>query len=273
MPPFNDGDKAEILGLLTGAFGVPEGKTLADFLAESTDTRINAILNGYDKRQTKNRETLEGKLAEITEALTKLGEGRGDGGDGGDGSGDDGDGLDDTKLPKAVREALAAMKKQNEALAKQLDAEKKAREKEREDRQRIEAEQAEGRMFDAFRSTALSKEIGVDPDSLDFLVAFVKQNGLLKKNEAGEGYVFKHGKDAITGEPTWLDVAEGLTKFVSNGPGARFKAPVPGNGGGSVPRDGGSGGPSGAISLEQLEKLRPSEVEAAAQAGKIRLEG
>lgn len=266
---FDQEQQTEIGCIVAKLLGVPEGKTLADFLGETTDERINKILNGYDKGQKKSREDLSKQVTDIAAAIKALGEKKIDDDD--DGS-DPNAPLDMQKLSPAVRARFEAQEKAAKKLADDLDKMNKAREADAAERAKMEAEAANRSLIDAVKTTALGKKVGVDPESLDFLVAYIQQNGLVKQNDAKTGYVFQLGEDKITGEPLFHPLEDGLAKFVGAGPGARFKPPVQGGGNPNLPNGGGDGGGSGGgISFEKLSQMKPSEIEAAAAAGKLQI--
>jgi len=257
----DDNDRKEIEGLLAKALGVPEGKSITEHQGEVVAGAVNEILNKYDKGQRKEKDALKTQLEEIAGSLKELGTKKGD---------DDlpADPADTSKLPQSVREAIAKIEKQNLALTKELEVEKKAREEERAQREKIEAENERQKMVDTARSTLISKEIGIDPEAVDFALDHLEHRGLLRKSEDGKGYEMQHGTSRMTGDPEWHPLTKGLQEW-AKGPGQRF---LPAQRGGSPPappRGGGGARPAGALSLEDAQNLSSADLEKAIAEGRF----
>jgi hypothetical protein len=110
-------------------------------------------------------------------------------------------------------------------------------------------------MLDAVRTKALTKEVGVDPEKLPFLLDHLDHRGAVRLNEGKTGYEIVIGKDKA-GEEIWETLDEGLPKFVKTGPGSFFLPAVKGSGGGP----GGGGGKPGGGSPGGTEPTRPVDL-------------
>jgi len=255
MPPLDDKDRQEIDALIAKSFGVPEGKTVAQFFGEETESRINTVLNKYDKRQAKDREELKKTLADLAASMQ-------------DRDRDDDDPpLDDKKKPPADSPEVKKLQTEMRDLAKKLESAQKERETERAEREKLEQATTHRALIDAVRTRALSKEVGVDPDKLSFLLDHLDHNRSVRLNEGKTGYEIALGKDK-SGEAIWDNLDDGLAKFVKTGSGSFFLPAVKGTSGagsgGGKPGSGGDGSePTTSVGLikKGLEKLASGQLE------------
>lgn len=255
----SDDDKKEVLGIVTGALGVPEGKTLADVIGEQVNTTVNA----YDKRKSKETSALADAVKGITEKLTAL-ESKGEDDD----DADDGDagGKKKGALPPEVAEQLKAFEKRTKVLEQQLDAEKKARETEKAEREKVEKQNADRARIDTVRQ-ALAKAGITDPESIDFALDHLEHRGLVSMTEDGKAYQFKTGTDAAN-EPTFAPLEAGLKEWVTKGAGKRFIPAVPGNGN-PVPGGGRPAPTGGELTVEQAASMSSTDIEKAIAEGRL----
>jgi len=263
-----DKDREEIKGIVAELFGVEKGKSVLEALGTATETQINAILNKYDKRQGKDREGLTATLKTITETLEALKKPKSDD----DEEADPGDKSGGEKPSKKGGESteVKALRQEQRKLTERLEASEKANKEEQAKREALEAKQAKRALTDAVRGAAIAKEVGVDPEKVDFLLDHLDHRQLVKANDAGTGYEIQIGLDK-QGEPIWEPLGDGLAKFVKSGPGKFFMPAVPGAGGGGGGGGGKTtpGGGSTTLTAEQLATMKPSDIEKAAAAGTL----
>ncbi|MHC4505818.1 MAG: hypothetical protein ACYTFI_21150 [Planctomycetota bacterium] len=269
----SDEDKKEVEGLITHAFDVPEGKTLTEHLAAQAAEQANAVVNGWDKRTSKERSGLADQVKQIGEAIEGLKKGAGDGGEGG--GGDPPTGGDGDQLPPEMKKQFDALTKKSQDLEKRLEDERKAREESEAERKKVEDEAAAARQRDEVQRVALSKEIGVDPERVGFLLDHLKGHELVRARDGASGYELQTGTDKYSGDPVWKPLDDGLKEFVK-GPGKMFLPAVPGaGGGGEVPAGGGGGSGGGAreLSADDLSNMSSDDIEKAAQEGRLQIPG
>lgn len=225
---FSDDDKKEVLGIINEALGLEEGKKLSEVLSESMDAKLNS----YDKRTRKEREQTSATLSQIQETLKGISAKRDDE-ESNQSSSDD---PDLSKLPDAVKQQLEAMKAANEKLAKQFEASEKARKEQEEQAKIAAAKQADRDLRDAIRAAGISKEVGLDPEAIDFVVAHLHgdrvargESSLVRINESGR-YEMAFGEDRVTNEPIWKPLPEAMKGWAQTTIGKRFLPAVPGGG-------------------------------------------
>jgi hypothetical protein len=272
----DDNDRTEINTIITKSLGVPEGKTLADVIADSANEAINRYDKGQKKERDKLSETLKGlgenvgKLSEWQKSQAEGGGGGGEGGGGGSGEGTGTKKVDKSKLDAATREALDTLERENRKISERLAASEAASATEKAAREKVEAENARRTMLDAVRSAALHKDVGVDAERVDLLLDHLEHNSLVRLRETGNGYEVSVGKDR-QGDPLWEPLNDGLKQFVKTPKGAFFLPAVKGAGGGSN-ADGTRRESAGHMSADEIAKLPAEQIEKLAAEGKITLE-
>lgn len=250
----SDEDKKEVGDLIAAGFG-------SDAFTKTISDATNAVVNAYDKRKTKEGEKAGEALTKLTEQVAELAKTK---------VKPDPDDDDDKHkdLPPAVAEQLAALEKANKLLAEQNEKTLKIAEDAETARKAAEDKAAVTAQTDAIRDAALSKDVGVDPARLPILLSHLSQLGLVKANEAGNGYVMHSGNNKITGEAEDGPLAETLAAFVKSDAGAMFRPAVSGQGSGGKLGDAtktveGQVAVSGEMTPQQIREL--------ADAGKLDL--
>lgn len=257
----NDDDKKTVLGLVTEALGLPEGKKLSDILGE----QINGTVNAYDKRAKKEAEKLTEALKAITEKIAALEEGKGSDGDDGDPGGKAGSG-GNAELEKLKADFEKSMK----GLQAKLEASEKAREQEKQERERAEGEAADRVRVDTVRQ-ALGKAGITDPDMIELALDHIEHRSLVKLTDDRKGYVFQTGVDQATNDPTFGPLEAALKDWTQKGLGKRFIPAVPGSGGGANNQGRPDGG-GGTLTTEQVARMSSAEIEKAVREGRIQTE-
>lgn len=243
-------DKKEVSGLINAGIastlGLEGEKKFSDLLGE----QINGTINGYDARSKKEREALTKQINGIAETLAKLQEARNEPPPNPDPNQPPQPGA----LPKEAADRLAAMEK----TLKEAEKRAQAAEAARQEQEKLAAEQAKKQadreLREEVRRVFGSKEIGVEVDRLDTLVAVVHGDPLSRGEDSrirkGErGYEMLVGRNKYTQEPEWKPLEEAGKEFVKTPTGKWFLPPVPGNG----VQPGPQGGNGNRIALENLD--------------------
>jgi hypothetical protein len=268
MAHFDEEQLTEIMAAVRAGLGLEGDKPLSEVMKEL----VHGVVNNYDKRTSKEREAagekLEEQLKGITDTLEKIGKGGGD-----DQNLDDPDAeIDLKKLPAGLRAFVDRQNKAMEKLEKQVDDEKKAREKAQGEAQEAEDKRAAQALRDALRTVSLDKDaVGVEFDPAMSEVMIEHLAPRVRKAETGDGYEYQTGVEEVSQEAIFKPLAEGLKHFGGTTIGKRFQVPVKGSGV-KVPAGGADRKPGETVSAGELAGMSPADIRKASDEGRIDIE-
>jgi hypothetical protein len=214
---------------MVDGLGIPEGKTLAEMIADI----LNGTLNSYDKRKTGELEKMLGSLklpeglAESVAKLVEAAEKKVDP----EPEPKDGDKPDLSKLPTWARTMFEGLEKANKNLQTQFNDEKTAREARDKTLEEKDAQTAERSMYDAAVAAAVAKDGGgLDPTRMTVLLPYLKDQGLIRPVEDKPGvYEMNTGElDPIHSDPVYKPLGEAMKHFSGTEMGKTFRAARPG---------------------------------------------